>query len=188
MLCPRIVRIATVAVLREESACRRIIEPRIHILEPSRFIRNAPRERHLVEERIAHAGRLAELVVVVGLDDRALTLRNRGAKLRHALYAPKSIGQQTNRCVCLSVCFSIPIRQSYQEFQNPLLCGRTVQSCPDSYHIHYNARIYLPDQLKRAVCKVQNLTIRTLADDGQPFLLRHSYLNGAVPGVCRSAI
>ena len=75
MLCPRIVRIATVAVLREESACRRIIVPRVHV-EQAGGVRDAAGERDLVEERIPRAGRHAELVVVVGLYHRACPIHD----------------------------------------------------------------------------------------------------------------
>ena len=75
MLCPLIVRIATVAVLREESACRRIIVPGVHV-EQAGGVRNAARERHLVEERIARAGRHAELVVVVRLHHRTFLIHD----------------------------------------------------------------------------------------------------------------
>ena len=57
VLCPRIIRIATVAVLREETGGGGVVVPHVHV-QQARGIRYATRERHLVEERIA-AGRHA---------------------------------------------------------------------------------------------------------------------------------
>ena len=75
MLCPRIIRIATIAVLREEAGGGGVVVARVHV-EQAGGVRYAPRERHFVEERVPRAGRHAELVVVVGLDDRAFPIHD----------------------------------------------------------------------------------------------------------------
>ena len=76
MLCPRIVRIATVAVLREEARRGRVVVAGVHVQQAG-GVGNAARERHLVEERFAAGRRHAELVVVVGLHDRAFPVHDR---------------------------------------------------------------------------------------------------------------
>ena len=73
---------AGVGILRQETGGGRVVVAGIHVLEPSRFIRYAAGERHLVEERIPRAGRYAELVVVVGLDDRAFPIHDRTCRVK----------------------------------------------------------------------------------------------------------
>ena len=67
---------ASIGILREEAGGGGVVVPRVHV-EQAGGVRHAPRERHFVEERIARAGRHAELVVVVGLDDRACPIHDR---------------------------------------------------------------------------------------------------------------
>ena len=99
---------AGIGILRQETGGGRVVVAGVHV-EQAGGIRNAPRERHLVEERIPRAGRHAELVVVVGLDDRALALINSGSKLPHALYAPERIGSKpTGASACLLFLYSNP--------------------------------------------------------------------------------
>ena len=64
-----------VGILRQEPGGGGVVVPRIHV-EQAGGIRNAAGERHLVEERIPRAGRHAELVVVVGHDDRAFPVHD----------------------------------------------------------------------------------------------------------------
>ena len=99
---------AGVAVLRQEAGGGRVVVAGIHVQQAG-GVRNAARERHLVEERIAAGRRHAELVVVIGLDDRALALINSGSKLPHALYAPERIGSKpTGASACLLFLYSNP--------------------------------------------------------------------------------
>ena len=67
---------AGVGILREEARRGRVVVAGVHV-QQARSVRYAPRERHLVEERIARAGRHAELVVVVRLHDRAFPVHDR---------------------------------------------------------------------------------------------------------------
>ena len=66
-----------IGILRQEAGGGGVVVPRVHV-EQAGGVRNAPRERHLVEERIAiaRAGRHAELVVVVRLDDGTCPIHN----------------------------------------------------------------------------------------------------------------
>ena len=66
---------AGVAILRQEAGGGGVVVPRVHV-EQAGGVRNAARERHLVEERIPRAGRHAELVVVVGLHHRACPIHD----------------------------------------------------------------------------------------------------------------
>ena len=75
MLCPRIIRIATIAVLREEAGGGGVVVARVHV-EQAGGVRYAPCERHFVEERVPRAGRHAELVVVVRLDGGTCPIHN----------------------------------------------------------------------------------------------------------------
>ena len=59
-----------VGILRQEPGGGRVVVPRVHV-EQAGSIRHAAGERHFVEERTAAGRHHAELVVVVGLDDRA---------------------------------------------------------------------------------------------------------------------
>ena len=68
MLRPGVGGGAGVGILRQEAGGGRVVVAGVHV-EQAGGVRNAPRERHLVEERVPRAGRHAELVVVVGLDD-----------------------------------------------------------------------------------------------------------------------
>ena len=67
---------AGVGILREEARRGRVVVAGVHV-EQTRSVGNAARERHLVEERIARAGRHAELVVVVRLHHRAFPVHDR---------------------------------------------------------------------------------------------------------------
>ena len=75
MLRPGVGGGAGIGVLREEPGGGGVVVPRVHV-EQAGGVRNAPRERHLVEKRIAAGRRHAELVVVVGLDDRAFPVHD----------------------------------------------------------------------------------------------------------------
>ena len=48
ILRPRVVRIPAVRVLCEEPARRRLVEARVHVLQPARHVPHARRERHVV--------------------------------------------------------------------------------------------------------------------------------------------
>ena len=75
VLRPRVGGGAGIGILRQEAGGGGIVVPRVHV-EQARCVRNAPRERHLVEERVPRAGRHAELVVVVRLHHRARAVHN----------------------------------------------------------------------------------------------------------------
>ena len=72
---------AGVAVLRQEPGGGGVVVPRVHV-EQAGGVQGAARERHLVEERIPRAGRHAELVVVVGLDNRAFPIHDRTCRVK----------------------------------------------------------------------------------------------------------
>ena len=66
---------AGVAILRQEAGGGRVVVAGVHVKQAG-GVQGAARERHLVEERIAAGRRHAELVVVVGLDDRAFPIHD----------------------------------------------------------------------------------------------------------------
>ena len=68
VLRPRVRGGAGIGILREEPGGGGVVVPGVHV-EQAGGVRYAPRERHLVEKRVPRAGRHAELVVVVRLDD-----------------------------------------------------------------------------------------------------------------------
>ena len=75
MLRPGVGGGAGVAVLREEAGGGGVVVACVHV-EQAGCVRDAAGERDLVEERVPRAGRYAELVVVVGLDDRAFPIHD----------------------------------------------------------------------------------------------------------------
>lgn len=73
-----------VAVLRQEAGDGGIVVAGMHVQQAGR-IRYTACERHLVEERIARAGRHAELVIVVGFDHRARAVHDRRHAFSHVV-------------------------------------------------------------------------------------------------------
>ena len=70
MLRPRGGCDAFVRILAQEPCRLRVVVPRVHV-QQSAGVRDAAGERYIVVERAARCGRVAELVVVVGLDPGA---------------------------------------------------------------------------------------------------------------------
>ena len=66
---------AGVGILREEAGGGGVVVACVHV-QKAGCVRHAPRERHLVVEAAAGAGRHAELIVVVGLDDGTRAVHN----------------------------------------------------------------------------------------------------------------
>ena len=67
MLRPRGGRDAFVRILAQEPCRLRVVVPRVHV-QQSAGVRDAAGERHVVVERAAQSGRVAELVVIISLD------------------------------------------------------------------------------------------------------------------------
>lgn len=89
----------------EEAGGGRIVVAGIHVQQAGR-IRYTACERHLVEERIARAGRHAELVVVVGLDDGTYPVHDRrdaAADVVPVVEAPVCDIQWSGRPVCMDI-------------------------------------------------------------------------------------
>ena len=66
VLCPRVPGVAGAGVLREEPACVRVVEARVHILQSACRIADRAGEGHFVQEVLRSASRqIAEFIIGV---------------------------------------------------------------------------------------------------------------------------